>query len=100
MTGLIGPKKPTIGGSQDVTILLLGETGVGKSTWINGFANFLQYSSVDEAEQNPTLCLIPSCFTITDDNYEERLISTGHDKNEVTETGQSATQHPQTYLFP
>ncbi|XP_021951832.2 uncharacterized protein LOC110848817 [Folsomia candida] len=86
--------------TREITILLLGETGVGKSTWINGFANFLQFSDLSSAEENPTLCIVPTSFTVTDENYEEKLITVGQDNNEVMDTGQSATQHPQSYLFP
>ncbi len=72
---------------REITILLLGETGVGKSTWINGFANFLRFNTLDVAEKESTLCLIPTTFTVTDENYEEKLISVGSDGNEVMETG-------------
>jgi GTPase SAR1 family protein len=33
----------------DINILLLGPTGVGKTTFINAFANYLVYNSLDEA---------------------------------------------------
>ncbi|KAJ3462197.1 hypothetical protein MRS44_010750 [Fusarium solani] len=35
--------------SNSVNILILGETGVGKSTFINGFVNYLKYNTLDEA---------------------------------------------------
>lgn len=32
-------------------LLILGETGVGKSTWINAFANFITYDTLEDAIQ-------------------------------------------------
>ena len=34
---------------EDINILILGETGVGKSTWINGISNYLKHSSLQAA---------------------------------------------------
>ena len=82
-----------------MNILLLGETGVGKSTWINGFANFLTYRTFKEATQGKIKCLIPTSFTLTNDMCEEIEIKLGEDANESTEKCQSATKLPKIYKF-
>ena len=46
---------------KDVNILLLGETGVGKSTWINVIANYAKHNSFEDAINDPEFTvLIPS----------------------------------------
>jgi ribosome biogenesis GTPase A len=84
---------------QELNILILGETGVGKSTWINGFYNYLTYSSLKEAEENDLCSKIPTKFIVTDDNFEEITVSTGEDTNEVQRPGQSATKKSKEHRF-
>ena len=88
-------RRPSL--KEELNILLLGETGVGKSTWINGFANNMTCSSLEEAENNK-IFLIPMKFGLTLD-FEPRKLSTGTDNNENTEIGESSTQSPKFYLF-
>ena len=79
---------------RELNVLLLGETGVGKSTWINGFVNYLSFCSLDEAERNDVVAAIPTTFTVGG-----RIVTTGSDDNEVQDVGESCTQMPQTYVF-
>ena len=87
---------------DDINILLLGETGVGKSTFINAFINSLFYNTLDDALRNELKVLIPSSFTITDEEtYEALKIMVGNpDRNENQNTdGASSTQACRSYVF-
>jgi predicted GTPase len=87
--------------NSDVNILLLGETGVGKSTFINAFANYVFYEKLDDALREDLLWLIPASFTVTDaDTFEQKAVKIGEDPNETFITGQSSTQNCRIYVFP
>ncbi|CAF1192395.1 unnamed protein product [Rotaria sp. Silwood1] len=86
-----------------MNVLLLGETGVGKSTFINAFVNYLKFDKLDEAKKDPVV-LIPVSFTLTTgDNFKEEQIKLEGAGDLYIENfenvGESVTQHCKSYVF-
>ncbi|KAF5989698.1 hypothetical protein FBULB1_701 [Fusarium bulbicola] len=87
-------------------ILVLGQTGVGKSTFINSFVNFLTFESFNEAKSAQKLeYRVPCSFSVShwnssdpDQELENRTIrvGSGEDEHDGT-TGDSATQKTSVY---
>ncbi|KAJ4287838.1 hypothetical protein N0V88_007548 [Collariella sp. IMI 366227] len=93
---------------EEVNILILGETGVGKSTWINAFVNYLTHASLSDAIKAGELqCPIPCSFStqMKDPNdpegrFVQRDIKIGKSQDEHDGArGQSATQRTSVYAI-
>ena len=90
--------------SEDINILVLGETGVGKSTWMNSIANYLHFNSLEDATRNNASdmkALIQSKFTHFHNNCENIDIQIGDvdDNEDANNEGKSATKYPREYSF-
>ncbi|CAF5005037.1 unnamed protein product, partial [Rotaria sp. Silwood1] len=88
---------------ESINILLLGESGVGKSTFINAFVNYLKFDKLKAAEKNPVVLIPVSFIMTTDDNFTEHVVKfEGNDtlsNEDYDHLGQSVTQHCKSYVF-
>lgn len=75
-----------------INIVLLGETGVGKTTFINALANHLTYDRFQDAKRS-FLQLIPTTFTLTTSDLRTQTVCTGQQSNECSQIGFSATRN-------
>ncbi len=92
--------------SNYLNVLIIGETGVGKSTFINALVNYLEFESLDDAMSTERLnYVIPCAFSTqimdrTDPNrpIEEKQIKIGAREDERDgSAGDSATQRTTVY---
>ncbi|KAJ2983882.1 hypothetical protein NQ176_g379 [Zarea fungicola] len=88
---------------EEHNILLLGQTGIGKSTFINAFLNYLNYETLNQALRSPDALAydIPFQFAYHDENNTRREVRYGNES--VCEIfsflGKSGTQKCESYPF-
>ncbi|KAJ3280421.1 hypothetical protein HDU79_011730, partial [Rhizoclosmatium sp. JEL0117] len=99
----------------DVTVMILGASGGGKSTFINAFFNYILFNDFDDAMENCSKLFIPIPGQFTANGFGRRnsdnkivpedssVISFGtvaENTNEnINDKGQSATQDCKMYTF-
>uniref|UniRef100_A0AC34RT78 G domain-containing protein n=1 Tax=Panagrolaimus sp. JU765 TaxID=591449 RepID=A0AC34RT78_9BILA len=86
---------------ETFNLLLLGHSGVGKSTLINSIANYFTYNSFEDAKGRAPVHIIPASFEMMDSDFNTYTVTIGKsDNNEnLTTLAESCTQSPKIYTF-
>lgn len=87
---------------EEINILLLGVTGVGKSTLINALVNYLVNDTLEQAVNNRIEVLIPfSIAHMNETTFEEKWISYGEkdEYEQIGVTGGSCTRKCRSFVF-
>ena len=80
----------------DVNLLLFGETGGGKSTFINSISNYFNYPNFNKAQQGKIDVPIPMSINMSEG---DEVHGTPND-NEMHNNVEFSTQEVKVYLFP
>ncbi|ESU40372.1 Ankyrin repeat protein [Giardia duodenalis] len=101
-SNLAEPRSPSAS-NKPITILLLGEPGVGKSTFVSGIINYLRFDHLPETaeEVSQMQWAVPMKVVLLDENYAETTVRMGpSDESESTESvSVSAMQDPKLHVF-
>lgn len=84
-----------------INIILFGDTGVNKAVFINAFANYLTYASLETAQEEKLFVLAPfECTMTADDGLVHRIVTGVKDKEAYQNKRVSSTQEILSYVFP
>ena len=84
---------------KKINILILHESGVGKSAWINGFVNYLTFPSIEKAELGSLCNVKPFSFNLTDEEANDITVNIQTETNKYQRTGQSSCHDYKSHSF-